>query len=698
MTHPAPGTVIEYADGDRHHLGYVLESGRSLLIVKPDGSQPRISNRAVTQPHVLSWSETLDVEKARDLLIALERMVCGHVARGDVEEAWALLDSDGGRAAGTSELAELVFGKSDPSTRLAVERLLRKNPAWFKRREEVFQPRAREQVDALLRQAEAEARAAQALSDFAKGLADVTQAKASRAERLEMTRDFMRDPAHRERIELLEGFAVLGDEHPRAGAAASLLDSLSRGGVLLRGRGSGRAFHLLTDLGVFGIHESLSLRRRSAPVAFAEHELEAAQGLAAQDDAYPGRRDLTHLEVVTIDGATTRDIDDGLSVERRPDGGFQLGIHITDPSAVIALDSEVDETAQCRGTSIYLPERTIPMLPRVLSEGRLSLIPGEVRPALSFLVDFDPQGEPSGYEIVVSIITSRRKMTYDEVDEILTRGGDPMSATLDILDQVAADRVDTRLRGGAVILDIPETKIQLHWSEVDPEALDRVEMVALEDTPSRVLVREMMILAGELAGDFCDKHQVPVLYRAQSPPDELAREEALAGRRLEMLDAFAARRHMRRAELVFAPAPHFGLGVPSYVQVTSPIRRYGDLLCHHQISAVVRGEPLPISKERLTDLAARIDALTGNASMIERERRRYWSLVHLRAFKREQLDATVIDFTDDRRTRAIVLLDRGLIQAYVPVRRSQLAIGARVKLRVESLNPRRDILHLAVAS
>ena len=697
MTLPALGTVIEYADGERHHLAYVLETGRSLLVVTPGAAQPRISRDAVTFERILSWPDDLSVDDARDRLVALERQVCGLEQSGNLEDAWELLSAEEGRGVSISELTDLVFGRVDPATQLATERLLRRNTAWFKRVGDAVRPRARAKVDALLHQAAAEAAAAREREQFAADVATIARmTKAPRAERAAATDALAVDPACRARLLMLEDFAILGDEHPQARAAAELLDGLAASGMHLRGRGVGRAFHLLVDLGVFGVHENLMLRRRGALTSFTDDEIDVAASLEPVAGWDRQRRDLRHLNAFTIDGASTRDIDDALSVEFGADGSFRVGIHITDPAAVIVHDSAADHVARRRGTSIYLPDGVIPMLPPVLSEGALSLVPGADRAAMSFLVDYDAEGEPCGYSIQLTQVRSRRKLTYDEVDAILVQGGDPLARELETLDAVAGARIETRLQGGAVIMEIPETKITTVWSDAD--ALERVEVKLVEDTPARVLVREAMVLAGELAGDFCGKHGVPVLYRAQTPPDDLAQEEALAGRRLEVYEAFAARRHMRRAELVLQPAAHFGLGVPSYVQVTSPIRRYSDLLSHRQIAAAVRGEPLPVGRQELVGLAAQIDALCADASVIERERQRYWSLVYLRQFKNEHMDAVVVDFADDRHQRAVVLVGDALIQGVVPVRRTQVATGARVKVKIESLNPRRNVLILAVVS
>jgi exoribonuclease II len=700
LTAPVPGTVIEYYDGDRHHLGYVLETGRSLLVVTPAGAQPRISNKSITHERILSWPDDLATQDARDQLIALERRVCGLVAGAGVEEAWELLRASGESSVSPPYLAELVFGRVDPATQLATDRLLRKHPAWFKRGDDVLIPRPRDQVDDLLRQAEGRARAEASRKAFAHAVIGIARrGTAPRSERAASTGELCADPAARDRVDLLESYAIMGDEAPRARAAISLLDLLASDGVQLRSRGAGRAFHLLTDLGVFGVHENLTLRRRGALVEFTEAELAAADAPPLLDGWDHQRRDLRDLEVFTIDGAGTRDIDDALSVEYREGGGFQIGIHITDPAAVIAHDSPLDLIARARGTSIYLPSGVIPMLPPSLSEAALSLVPGADRPALSFLVDYDAEGEPSGYAIELTQIRSQRQLTYAEVDEILVTGADPLSSKLETLDAVAVGRMETRLDvGGGVLFEIPETKVRPRWKDGAGEELAGVIVETIQDTPGRVLVRELMILAGELAADFCDNHKVPVLYRAQSPPDDQAQEAALSGRKLDILDALAARRHMRRAELAMEPAGHFGLGVPSYVQATSPIRRYGDLLCHRQIAATVRGESPPISREELVVLAAQIEALCGDASVVERERRRYWGLVHLRAFKREPLDAVVFDFADDRKQRAVVLIDEGLTQGVVPVRRGQIAVGTRVKVKIESLNPRRNVLALSLVT
>ena len=326
-------------------------------------------------------------------------------------------------------------------------------------------------------------------------------------------------------------------------------------------------FRLLVRLGVFQEDEDLDLHRLEVPREFSPRPWpwpgswprpRLADPYAAQ------RRDLTGLAIITIDGERTRDFDDALSLEAVAEG-WRLGIHIADVSAQVLPRTPLDLEAQARGTSIYLPEHRLPMLPEELSEDTVSLLVHQERRALSFLVTLSPDAELKDWEIVPSLIKVQRRLTYHEVDNLLTQ--DQQLTTLSHLSRRLKER---RLARGGYELKLPEV-----WVTFTPQGETQV-VVEDQETLSRQLVAEAMVLANSLAARFLADHGIAALYRGQPGPREPIRPHADKS----LLDLWQDRRRLSRVVMDLTPTPHWGLGRPRYTFATSPIRRYLDLVTH----------------------------------------------------------------------------------------------------------------------
>jgi exoribonuclease-2 len=329
-------------------------------------------------------------------------------------------------------------------------------------------------------------------------------------------------------------------------------------------------------------------------VALASPELELG-GLEEEE-----RLDLTGLQAFAIDDEGSKDPDDALSMD-----GDRLWVHVADVAALVRPGSPADLEARARGANLYLPEGTVHMLPpgatRTLGLGLASL-----SPALSFGLDLDASGEIRGIEIVRSRVRVER-LSYEEAG---LRLEEPPFSRLRAVARAAEER---RRRRGAVFLEFPEVKIEVVEGEVRLRPLLPLE--------SRKIVQEAMLLAGEAAGRFAVERGIPLPFTTQEPPDEGGPAEGLAA-------MFALRRLLKRGQPRSVPAPHAGLGLEVYVQATSPLRRYLDLVAHQQLRAHLRGEPL-LSVEELIERVGAADALSAAVRQAERLARRHWTLVYL---------------------------------------------------------------------
>lgn len=356
------------------------------------------------------------------------------------------------------------------------------------------------------------------------------------------------------------------------------------------------------------------------------------------------REDLRALRSLAIDNSWSNDPDDAIGYK---DGN--VWIHVADPAAYFAPDSEIDKEALSRGATLYLPERTIPMLPHE-ALGRTGLGLSSESPALSFRISLSEEGHILETSISPSLVKVERR-SYEEADDLL-EGGDEL---LKILDGIAKLRHGRRCANGAVDIDLPETSIRVEDGQP--------RFYPLKPTRSSAIVRELMLLAGEAAGRWAHERGVPFIYSSQESPqlpsslklcnDEGAQtsqdgmaESAAENKENSGLSPFSlaeqySRRKGMRASITGTEAlAHRGLGLPFYSQVTSPLRRYQDLLAHYQIRAWLAsrrsgggsGEsghyPVLTADElsRRCILAAQASACTRQA---ERDSRLHWTTWHV---------------------------------------------------------------------
>ena len=414
---------------------------------------------------------------------------------------------------------------------------------------------------------------------------------------------------------------------------------------------------------------------------FSESVLAAAQDrlTLTPPDLELHRKDLTHLKVYTIDDESTAEIDDGLSLETLENGRQRVWIHIADPSRWVSLGDELDKEAQRRSTTVYLPTGMIPMFPVELSTGPMSLIQGQLCCALSFGVLLSEEGAVKGYEITPSTIKPTYRLTYEDADEIVELGVQA-EPELIALAAWAERRQAWRISQGAITINMPESVIKVNGDDID--------ILVLEDSKSRNLVAEMMILAGEVAASYGQVHSLPLPFRSQPQP-ELPPEEELMQLEAGPVRSSAIRRCMPRSEVGITPARHASLGLEGYCQVTSPIRRYADLLAHFQIKAHLRGEPLPFSETDLPTLLSSITTVVQESNFIERQTNRYWSLEFLRRQGNTIWSAMMLRWLREHESLGLVLIEDLGLELAIRFNRS-VDLGERLHVRVVSSDPRMD--------
>jgi exoribonuclease-2 len=582
-----------------------------------------------------------------------------------LEVAWEILVEDG-ETIDPATMAQLLFSDQSPPFCYAAHYLLSEDRLYFKQKGDRYEPRPAAQVVELKRQLELENQRQQEWQGF---LARVEQALAG--EQVEWL------CSDRPRLEALEKFAVFGEE---ANHRTPALETLS---ALRRTETAQAAFQLLVDLQLWSLHENLFLRRSQIPTHFSSKVLEMSQRCLIEPpiDRDANRLDLTHLKVYTIDDESTREIDDGLSVEFLEQGQHRLWIHIADPTRWLSPGNELDLEARRRSTTLYLPTGMVPMFPPDLATGPMSLNQGQVCTALSFGVILTDDGAIEDYQIHASLMRPTYRLTYDDVDELLELGIDA-EPELEALATWSKRRESWRQIQGAISIHMPESSIKVEDDEITINVLD--------DSASRTLVAEMMILAGEVAGRYGEAHALPLPFRGQSQP-ELPPEEELLKLPPGPVRDCAIRRCMPRSEVSITPIRHASLGLNTYTQVTSPIRRYADLLAHFQIKAHLRGDDLPFSIEQAKELVQAVSNTAYEATLVERQTNRYWSLEYLRRHSKQVWQALMLRWLREHENLGLVLLeDLGLEMAM----RFDRAVepGDRFDVKVVFVDPRQDII------
>jgi exoribonuclease II len=660
------GTLVEFWHNGERRMG---------VADRPEGKKHWIAIDSRDREHTLH---------PRDITYEVAGVVCKQPAQilkflaevepnidpDSLEIAWEMLVEDGGTI-DPPALAELLYSDRTPSLCYAAHILLSDDKLYFKNKKETnYEPRSRTQVSELKHQAAVKEQKEKEQQGFI-----------DRVERRLAGEQIDWLDTDKQKLAILEKF-VLTPETPPHGINEYL-------SALDRDRTPAAAFQLLVQLGLWSNHENLALRRSQIPTYFANKVDLVTRQVLSDPPADPdfNRLDLSHLKVYTIDDESTQEIDDGLSVEFLPDGRERLWIHIADPTRLLVPGDELDLEARKRSTTIYLPTGMIPMFPIDLASGPMSLVQGKLCNALSFSIILDETGAVAEYLITTSTIKPTYRLTYDDVDEMLQLKIQ-LEPEIHALNRLAILRNKWRHSQGAIEINLPEAQIKVVGDEVTIDVL--------EDSRSHELVAEMMILAGEVGAKYGQTHQLPLPYRGQPQP-ELPPEEELMLLPAGAVRSSAMRRCMPRSEMGTTPARHASLGLDTYMQITSPIRRYTDLLAHFQIKAHLRGDELPYTGEQLHEIMMVLGTNTYEATMVERQTNRYWTLEYLNRQGSQTWDALVLRWLREDESLALILLEELGIELAMRMNR-WVELGERIQVQVSLADARQDVIHLREVS
>lgn len=651
------GHVVEFIDSQKIFCAVVMEIKK--LRVRLLTEQNREVKMAVGRLTHRS-DQRLDVSTSRLKLVAELKAIAAR--RSDlsrsihIQDLWEVLNGEQEWIDLPTMTALCFPEEASGDHQSAVIRAFFMDRLYFKFNIDRYFPHSPEQVEQILHQREAAARQERLIDRGGLWMQKVLAGQSASI------------PEENDEIcPLLASYYLFEKESPHRETARAILKKA--------GTGSPSAiFTFLNKIGRWSPDENLDLLRYGVTSEFSiETETHTETLCRNATLILNGRRDLRDLDTMTVDGPSTVDFDDALSISREQDG-FIIGIHITDVGYFVAKDDPLDQVAQERCSTIYMPDGKISMLPPRLSEDACSLMAGQDRPAISTLIHLDAKAAIRHYEIFPSLIRVQRQLTFQDMDALAAE--DPGAKALYALAQhYRQQRVDD----GALLIALPEVNV---WATADGHpVVARVD----RDSPGRMLVSELMIMTNALAARWLSEKDLPAIFRSQAEP----RERLFSDGKGTLFQNWMQRKQINRLVLGSTPERHAGLGVAAYVTTTSPIRKYFDLVTQRQLRASA-GLETPYTSEQIETIIAASEEPMSQVGRIQYRRQRYWLLKYLQERTGQKEEALVLF---KRRDGYVVLLQSYMLECRlsgadnVTLRPEDL-----VQVTIQHVHPRNDVL------
>ena len=395
------------------------------------------------------------------------------------------------------------------------------------------------------------------------------------------------------------------------------------------------------------------------------------------------RRNFTDRVSFTIDDESTQDMDDAISLTET-ESGYELCIHITDVASYLTSGSLLDRHASRRGTSVYLPEQTIHMLPRSVCEQTLSLLPHTERNCISVIVQLSKDGDMLNADLAATLIKLGDRFSYSQVDALLAEGSDKRWKFLKtVTSKLEAHRLS---EGG---FKVPKRDIQ---PEVHPNG--EVTLSELdENAPARAMIGEMMVLANSVFANFCAAHDLSIPYRTQDSIDKETTKMLSELPEGQVRD-FTLRTKLKRSLTLLKPGFHATLGLKAYTQATSPVRRYLDIVVQRQILSWFAHQKPYYTQKEIEEILIQLDEPLQRANSATRESKRFWIMKYLeqRSKKNRSIEGVVVRVEGKN-----PLIEINEIFLAFPIRTDEkLKLGDRLELGISLIDAKRDYFRFDV--
>ncbi|MFA9497984.1 MAG: ribonuclease catalytic domain-containing protein [Deltaproteobacteria bacterium] len=605
------GNIVEYIDRQKIICSVVLEvKNQRLRLLTETNREVNLSSRRLSHTCNMRLDLSMGRHKMVDALKATAARRNALISHIDIKELWEVLNTEQ-EWIDLKTMTEFCFpDTSNCDHESSVQRAFFQNKRYFKFNYNRFFPNTQESVEKKVAQEKKVARRNRMAQEGGDWLAGIINDNPP-----SIPDDKM------EIVNLLKSFYLFEKENEHYDLGKAIL---ARAGI----DPDEGIFKILAKLGVFDENENTDLHRYNISPDFPEKVMDFATERirSAQGTTDAGqRKDLTMLSSMTIDGQSTLDFDDAISIEDHGDH-YRLGVHIVDVGHFVKKGDLIDREAIARGSSIYMPDQKIPMLPTSLAEDLCSLKAGQLRPAISILVNLTRFSEIIDYEIVPSMIKVEHQLTYYDVNTI----GDDDQRII-ILRDIAEKFRQKRMAGGAVQITLPDINVWVgNNGEITVSRINR-------ESPARMLVSEIMIMANWLMAKFLAKHNIPAIYRSQKGP----RERLYKGAEGTLFQNCMQRKMLSRFVLGTEPENHSGLGLNAYVTATSPIRKYFDLATQRQIRAVL-GLEAPSTSEEIDGMIQVLELPMSHVMKLQHNRHRYWLLKYLEKRIGQKEEAVVL--------------------------------------------------------
>lgn len=626
------GTIVEYIDQQKILCAVVLEVHNERVRLLNENSR-EVNQKISRLSHVSDLR--LDIRQERDRLTdTLKSYSTRRKALSsdiNIREIWEALHSYDEWIDLESMTGFCFSGQPTSDHEAAVIRAFFENRTYFKFNFDSFYPHSESVVEGNIFRERAESRRQRLINaggDWLRALLNNERPADS-----DLLQEF---------TGILKEYYLFGKDSLEAAAARSIL---TRAGVT----DPEAIFSAMVKSGQWDKNENLDIYRYGVPTTFPGQVMEKVsevQTLAPYISQEPERLDLTGLPLITIDGQGTMDYDDALSVQTE-DNGYRIGVHIADVGEYIIKGGIIDREVIGRGTSIYMPDRKIPMLPTGLAENICSLVAGQVRPAVSIIFRVTRAAEVTDYDIFASRICVRRQLTYSDADSMIDFDPD-----LQVLYSIARNFRKKRLDSGALQIQLPEISIRVFGEgEISVKISNR-------ESPARVLVSEMMILTNWLMARYLEERKMPAVFRSQPDPKGRLFGGADEG---TLFQNWMQRRLLSRVVLGATPDRHSGLGLDAYTTATSPIRKYFDLATQRQIRACL-GLEKPYGAGEIETILQMLQEPLSHAALVQSRRHRYWLLKYLEGRIGTKAEAIVLE---KRRDVYVILIPSYLLEATI---------------------------------
>ena len=600
MNFPRINELIAYRKRREPTFGVVLSvHPAKLSVLSEDGKHYAIEPKKIVLLTGIAVSETLTDSEKKLEMRKWRRDLEEKKDSVDLETLWQCVVEEQ-ETVSFEEILDLYSGKEQVSMeqRLLLFWAVDKNTVYLTRAEDGYLVRSQEEVSKIfhaLELREEREQRTQAAVNWARSI-------------LSGEAPSVVDESHNEFLKLIERYVIDLDGYERAKEAKGFLYEAGLKEVE-------SAVEFLIKTGFWKKDDDPESKKIAFHFRHSQRTMEEAEAVFNVQDSFAGLTDRTDLEAFSVDSETTQDMDDALSLETHGDR-ITLGVHISNVAHVVSRGCFLDQGARERAETAYFPEGRVDMFPRELVSKKLSITAGDLRPALSIFATFKKEDFTLiDYHFETTLIRVSKNLTYAEATEIFhrTQWGKSLVA-------LANSLRNRRVEKGAFIVQLPELKIRV--GDQDGISISKDYM----DSPAHKVVSECMILMNRLSGDFFDKNKIPALFRSQAQEiDSEAKELDPA----DVLFPVKVIKHLKPSFVTFKPEAHKSLGVASYVQMTSPIRRYTDLLMQRQLISWLEEQKIYYSESELEDTNTRVSLATREIKNAQRSRHRYWLIRYL---------------------------------------------------------------------